>query len=139
MLLNFKFGLGPPVRARSESLSGEWKGERSQGPNFASNPLCPKPQVGGTVTPAGGQAYTIKSNYAVSATPDVSWFHEPVVSVGHPKHGGTTSLAAVSVPLSFYLRGGGVEVGVGRGGGGGGRRMAGGEGGAIDDDSVHSD
>ena len=61
-----------------------------------------------------------------------------VASVGHPKNGGTQiSLAAVSVPLSFYLGGGGVGVGGGGmagGGGGGGGGVggdAGGEGGAL--------
>jgi len=54
-----------------------------------------------------------------------------VVTVGHPKHGGTISLAAVSVALPLYIGGGGVGGGVGVGGGG--------MGGAIDDGSVHSD
>ena len=41
-------------------------------PKGATIPYRPKPQVGGPVILAGGQAYTIQGNYAVPATPDVS-------------------------------------------------------------------
>ncbi|KAK4008641.1 hypothetical protein OUZ56_013774 [Daphnia magna] len=39
-------------------------------PKGATIPYRPKPQVGGPVILAGGQAYTIQGNYAVPATPD---------------------------------------------------------------------
>lgn len=41
-------------------------------PKGATIPYRPKPQVGGPVILAGGQAYTIQGNYAVPAHTDVS-------------------------------------------------------------------
>lgn len=41
-------------------------------PKGATIPYRPKPQVGGPVILAGGQAYTIQGNYAVPAHSDVS-------------------------------------------------------------------
>ncbi|KAI9554552.1 poly(rC)-binding protein 3 isoform X2 [Daphnia magna] len=41
-------------------------------PKGATIPYRPKPQVGGPVILAGGQAYTIQGNYAVPATPDMN-------------------------------------------------------------------
>ncbi|KAK2703489.1 poly(rC)-binding protein 2-like isoform X3 [Artemia franciscana] len=41
-------------------------------PKGATIPYRPKPQIGGPMIVAGGQAYTIQGNYAVPATPDVS-------------------------------------------------------------------
>lgn len=43
-------------------------------PKGATIPYRPKPQVGGPVILAGGQAYTIQGNYAVPAQ-DVWFFH----------------------------------------------------------------
>lgn len=64
-------------------------------PKGATIPYRPKPQVGGPVILAGGQAYTIQGNYAVPAHSDVSstvmapLYHQPPVQhlptpLGHP-------------------------------------------------------
>lgn len=61
-------------------------------PKGATIPYRPKPQVGGPVILAGGQAYTIQGNYAVPAHSDVSstvmapLYHAPppTASAAHP-------------------------------------------------------
>ncbi|XP_071050894.1 poly(rC)-binding protein 3 isoform X3 [Onthophagus taurus] len=61
-------------------------------PKGATIPYRPKPQVGGPVILAGGQAYTIQGNYAVPAHADVSTHvshHQPMYAphglpLGHP-------------------------------------------------------
>lgn len=55
-------------------------------PKGATIPYRPKPQVGGPVILAGGQAYTIQGNYAVPAHSDVSianHHYTPVTYLGH--------------------------------------------------------
>lgn len=52
-------------------------------PKGATIPYRPKPQVGGPVILAGGQAYTIQGNYAVPAHSDVS-IASPVPLSYHP-------------------------------------------------------
>lgn len=54
-------------------------------PKGATIPYRPKPQVGGPVILAGGQAYTIQGNYAVPAHSDVS-IATPISYLG-PVHG----------------------------------------------------
>ncbi|KAF7281306.1 hypothetical protein GWI33_004887 [Rhynchophorus ferrugineus] len=54
-------------------------------PKGATIPYRPKPQVGGPVILAGGQAYTIQGNYAVPAHADVS---TPLISPLLPPHHG---------------------------------------------------
>lgn len=58
-------------------------------PKGATIPYRPKPQVGGPVILAGGQAYTIQGNYAVPAHTDVSSSAVmtplfPPMPLGHP-------------------------------------------------------
>lgn len=57
-------------------------------PKGATIPYRPKPQVGGPVILAGGQAYTIQGNYAVPAHTDVSSSVMtpllPPLPLGHP-------------------------------------------------------
>ncbi|XP_018570190.1 poly(rC)-binding protein 3 isoform X4 [Anoplophora glabripennis] len=58
-------------------------------PKGATIPYRPKPQVGGPVILAGGQAYTIQGNYAVPAHTDVSSsvmspLFAPPLPLGHP-------------------------------------------------------
>lgn len=68
-------------------------------PKGATIPYRPKPQVGGPVILAGGQAYTIQGNYAVPAHADVS---TPLISPlltphhAHPHHPFGPALAAVA-------------------------------------------
>ncbi|XP_030762030.1 poly(rC)-binding protein 3 isoform X2 [Sitophilus oryzae] len=70
-------------------------------PKGATIPYRPKPQVGGPVLLAGGQAYTIQGNFAVPAHADVSTpFISPLLPPhhGHPHHPllGGPPLAAVA-------------------------------------------
>lgn len=71
-------------------------------PKGATIPYRPKPQVGGPVILAGGQAYTIQGNYAVPAHTDVSnsvmapLF--PPLPLGHPL-AGAVAPAAPFMPL----------------------------------------
>lgn len=53
-------------------------------PKGATIPYRPKPQVGGPVILAGGQAYTIQGNYAVPAHSDVSTVLPLPVSAAGP-------------------------------------------------------
>lgn len=53
-------------------------------PKGATIPYRPKPQVGGPVILAGGQAYTIQGNYAVPAHSDVSTVLPMQVSAAGP-------------------------------------------------------
>lgn len=53
-------------------------------PKGATIPYRPKPQVGGPVILAGGQAYTIQGNYAVPAHSDVSTVLSMPVSAAGP-------------------------------------------------------
>lgn len=75
-------------------------------PKGATIPYRPKPQVGGPVILAGGQAYTIQGNYAVPAHADVSnsvmttatpLF--PPLPLGHPLAGAVAPTATPLVPL----------------------------------------
>ncbi|XP_048516857.1 poly(rC)-binding protein 3 isoform X3 [Dendroctonus ponderosae] len=78
-------------------------------PKGATIPYRPKPQVGGPVILAGGQAYTIQGNYAVPAHADVS---TPLISPlltphhGPPHHAllGGPALAAVTpqAPSTYF-------------------------------------
>lgn len=74
-------------------------------PKGATIPYRPKPQVGGPVILAGGQAYTIQGNYAVPAHTDVSSSAVmaplfPPLSLGHP-----LPAAAPLVPLEPFKNG----------------------------------
>ncbi|KAF5286878.1 hypothetical protein FQA39_LY00411 [Lamprigera yunnana] len=66
-------------------------------PKGATIPYRPKPQVGGPVILAGGQAYTIQGNYAVPAHTDVSnSIMPPLVPplpLGHPLAGAVAPAA----------------------------------------------
>ncbi|XP_044761254.1 poly(rC)-binding protein 3 isoform X1 [Coccinella septempunctata] len=73
-------------------------------PKGATIPYRPKPQVGGPVILAGGQAYTIQGNYAVPAHTDVSNsvmtpLLTPHLSLGHPLTGAVAPVTAPLVPL----------------------------------------
>lgn len=76
-------------------------------PKGATIPYRPKPQVGGPVILAGGQAYTIQGNYAVPAHSDVS-IATPVSYLGHahplapPPLGHALSAAAALPPLFAF-------------------------------------
>nr|CAI5859519.1 unnamed protein product [Callosobruchus analis] len=61
---------GASIQVASEMLPNST--ERASPPKGATIPYRPKPQVGGPVILAGGQAYTIQGNYAVPAHTDVS-------------------------------------------------------------------
>ncbi|XP_066248523.1 poly(rC)-binding protein 3 isoform X6 [Euwallacea similis] len=64
-------------------------------PKGATIPYRPKPQVGGPVILAGGQAYTIQGNYAVPAHADVS---TPLISpLLAPHHGAAFGPAMAAV------------------------------------------
>ncbi|XP_050298109.1 poly(rC)-binding protein 3 isoform X1 [Anthonomus grandis grandis] len=86
-------------------------------PKGATIPYRPKPQVGGPVILAGGQAYTIQGNYAVPAHADVSTPlisplltahsapHHPHPHPHHPLLGGPPTLHAVAPqppPAALY-------------------------------------
>lgn len=70
-------------------------------PKGATIPYRPKPQVGGPVILAGGQAYTIQGNYAVPAHADVSSTLIPSLisplALGHPMAAG--AMAPAAAPL----------------------------------------
>lgn len=71
-------------------------------PKGATIPYRPKPQVGGPVILAGGQAYTIQGNYAVPAHTDVSSSVMnpifPPLPLGHPL-AGAVAPAAPFMPI----------------------------------------
>ncbi|KAH0998750.1 hypothetical protein HUJ04_005375 [Dendroctonus ponderosae] len=78
-------------------------------PKGATIPYRPKPQVGGPVILAGGQAYTIQGNYAVPAHADVSTpLSSPLLTPHHgpPHHAllGGPALAAVTpqAPSTYF-------------------------------------
>lgn len=66
-------------------------------PKGATIPYRPKPQVGGPVILAGGQAYTIQGNYAVPAHSDVSTVLPlPAPALGHTPPSLNTQTLATS-------------------------------------------
>ncbi|XP_023020249.1 poly(rC)-binding protein mub isoform X1 [Leptinotarsa decemlineata] len=67
-------------------------------PKGATIPYRPKPQVGGPVILAGGQAYTIQGNYAVPAHSDVSSSVMTPLFAPHPLSLGHHPLAAMAAP-----------------------------------------
>lgn len=90
-------------------------------PKGATIPYRPKPQVGGPVILAGGQAYTIQGNYAVPAHSDVSSTtaalmaqspHHPgppcasLFSPAHPNHPFLAAVAATTVAAQDALKNG---------------------------------
>lgn len=74
-------------------------------PKGATIPYRPKPQVGGPVILAGGQAYTIQGNYAVPAHTDVSnSVMTPLIApqtlpLGHPL---AAAVAPAAAPLMSF-------------------------------------
>ncbi|XP_025835346.1 poly(rC)-binding protein 3 isoform X1 [Agrilus planipennis] len=74
-------------------------------PKGVTIPYRPKPQVGGPVILAGGQAYTIQGNYAVPAHADVSTASSlmppliPSLPLGHPLAGAVAPTASSLLPL----------------------------------------
>lgn len=69
-------------------------------PKGATIPYRPKPQVGGPVILAGGQAYTIQGNYAVPATPDVSTSSSAAESlISSPSPSSASPLGPMSIPM----------------------------------------
>jgi len=91
-------------------------------PKGATIPYRPKPQVGGPVILAGGQAYTIQGNYAVPATPDVSKLAgNPLANLaalglgGLSGSGGASSMnaSALAALAGSQLRSGANGAGVG--------------------------
>ncbi|KAK2703490.1 poly(rC)-binding protein 3-like isoform X4 [Artemia franciscana] len=84
-------------------------------PKGATIPYRPKPQIGGPMIVAGGQAYTIQGNYAVPATPDLTKLTgSPLASLaalGLGGIGGATglnpaaSVAALAALAGTQLRG----------------------------------
>lgn len=78
-------------------------------PKGATIPYRPKPQVGGPVILAGGQAYTIQGNYAVPAHTDVSnsvmtpLIAAPTLPLGHPlAAAAAVAPAAAAAPLMSF-------------------------------------
>jgi len=88
-------------------------------PKGATIPYRPKPQVGGPVILAGGQAYTIQGNYAVPATPDVTKLAgNPLANLAALGLGGLTGTSgsgvnpsALAALAGSQLRSGGQQQG----------------------------
>ncbi|XP_065156401.1 poly(rC)-binding protein 3-like isoform X3 [Atheta coriaria] len=72
-------------------------------PKGATIPYRPKPQVGGPVILAGGQAYTIQGNYAVPAHTDVSSAFPPL-PLGHPLAGAVAPLMPLEPLKNGHLQ-----------------------------------
>ncbi|XP_017779731.1 PREDICTED: poly(rC)-binding protein 3 isoform X1 [Nicrophorus vespilloides] len=72
-------------------------------PKGATIPYRPKPQVGGPVILAGGQAYTIQGNYAVPAHTDVSNTFPPL-PLGHPLAGAVAPLMPLEPLKNGHLQ-----------------------------------